>query len=315
MNNRLIIISIVGFGNVGRAITHQLISTNDYQSIIINIIDPSDAIEGSYLDLIHASMFNCNCTIKQNDKGLFNKSNYIFHCAGASVPKNGDRLSVLKETANITNEVFQGFSPTTKTRIIVVANPVDIICCQIYQLTKSYKNVVVIGTGTLLDTIRMKYYLSINSKYNPKDISPLILGEHGRSMVLLTSNSFIHGNKICAVLSNQIIEKALTQTFETASEIEKTQGATYYAVAYCAIEIMNSLLSNSKRHIITSFLIPKEIQNLLNCSPVYMSIPTIIFKDTVTLNLNKFNPNNEDVQALKKSAMVLEENIRLLIQN
>ena len=154
---KIINITIVGFGNIGRCILQQLLYEREH-IFNINIIDPGPSLSGSFLDLSHSNALINRHQLSWNSRSYFEISDIIFHCAGPAVPKNSTRLSITKESKEITTSIFKNFRSKVNPFIIVISNPVDVISHLTFQLT-GLDPQKIIGTGTLLDTIRMKYNL------------------------------------------------------------------------------------------------------------------------------------------------------------
>ena len=264
-------------------------------------MDPSSDVSGSFLDLSHAACLDNTHQVVMNNPQLLSESQFIFHCAGASVPLNASRLSVVQESIDITTQIFQDFESKIDPYIIVVANPVDIISYHTYRLTGGK----VLGTGTLLDTIRMKYYLQQNLDLVQPNISTILLGEHGDSIAWIRSRSTINGKPLNEVIDDGIAEHCLQQVKQAASKIKETQGATYYAVSDCALRIMNEVLSPTGIVLPLSTLLPPLTQRLLKCQELFFSLPVSIGETEI--RPTPFDCSTDELEALRVSAKVLSE--------
>ena len=121
-----IIVTIVGLGNVGRSILHELLCQSRW--LEINIMDPSDQVSGSLLDLGHASMLNGRARFTINNRSKLADSDFIFHCAGVSIPPGHTREYAMYENLHITYDVFSNYEPYKEDpKIIVLSNPLDIL--------------------------------------------------------------------------------------------------------------------------------------------------------------------------------------------
>lgn len=119
-------ISIIGIGNIGRALLLNLLNEKNFY-FLINIIDLPENAEGTLLDFHHALEFRPNHSIVFNSKDHFHESSYIFHCAGVGIQQGSSRLSTTDENIKITHSIFEHYQPNDKAKIIVITNPVDII--------------------------------------------------------------------------------------------------------------------------------------------------------------------------------------------
>ena len=293
-------ITIVGFGNIGRCILQQLLYEQVF-TFCINIIDLEPTLSGSFLDFSHSNaLFNKHQLI-WNDQKCFESSEFIFHCAGPSVPQNATRLSITKESKTTTTTIFKNFRSKVNPFIIVISNPVDIISHLTYQLTGLEPNRV-IGTGTLLDTIRMKYYLG--QIFRNQEVTTQLLGEHGDSIVLMESQTFIDGIPILQLLDKTGIKECLKKTKTAANLIKATQGATFYAVSNCAVSIFNQILRPSDSIFPVSVLIPDQFQQSFKCNPLFMSLPVRITKNGIRV-VESLKCSDQELMKLRLSAKIL----------
>ncbi len=267
------IVTIIGFGNVGRAIAHLLINMDDAE-FIINVIDPSPAIHGSLLDLGHASFLTNKHRFVENSSELLNSSEFIFHSAGKGVPPGSSRLDLADQNCALTYTIFKDYTPTVDAKIIVITNPVDNVTYHTYKAT-GLNTSKVIGTGTLLDSLRMNYYLS-NLKPAVNSLNTILIGEHGASIVIADSLSNANGQSLLTHFSKEEIQSCLQRTIMSASEIKKTQGASIYGAADCAVYIMRQILNDTGVIHPVSVLLPDYLSEIMGCGELYMSVPSKI---------------------------------------
>jgi malate/lactate dehydrogenase len=293
-------ITIVGFGNIGRCILQQLLVERTH-TFCINIIDLDPNLSGSFLDFSHSNtLFNQHQLI-WNSKALFESSEFIFHCAGPSVPKNATRLSIAKESKAITTSIFKNFKSKVNPFIIVISNPVDVISHLTYQLT-GLDSCRVIGTGTLLDTIRMKY--NLRQTFPNQQVTTQLLGEHGDSIVFMESKTFIDGIPINQLLDTNAIKQCVVKTKKSPTLIKATQGATFYAVSNCAVSILHQILTPTDTILPLSTFIPTQFQQIFKCDPLYMGMPVRITKNGISIVRN-FECSDHELIALRKSAKII----------
>ncbi len=294
-------VSIVGFGNIGRALTHLLLNNVDYH-FDINVMDPSEEIEGSLIDLGHAVFLQNKCTLVLNDVEHFNHSEFIFHCAGVGVPMGASRLEIADQNISLTKNIFSNFESKVDTKIIVISNPVDVISYYTY-LSSGLSAEKVIGTGTLLDSVRMNYYVSQMLK-RPMNIDAVLLGEHGQSIALVDSLSSIDGHPFETFLTKEEIGRCLSNVKTAAHKIKMTQGSSIYGAVDCAFFIMNSILSDAQIVKPLSVLLPAEICELFNTKPIYMSVLSRITKEGA-FPLNGMTYLPEELEDITNSAKVI----------
>lgn len=298
-------ISILGLGQIGRSLLFSLIgdSTSSY---LINVIDVSEGLSGTLLDFKQALQTVPYHQISFNSRENFRNSDFIFHCAGVGVKPKASRLSIAQENVRITQEIFQKYTPDDKAKIIVITNPVDVISYYTWKYSHLPPKQV-IGTGTFLDTIRLKYYIS-EMAGEGKNIDVLTLGEHGDSLVWIKSHSKIDGNAIADYFTqNQLIELE-QNVIDTASRIKKTQGATIYAVTNCAIQLMKAMVSPDDQVYAVSCMIDDYYKNILKISPLYMGLPVRIDQDGIS-ELLPLRLNNDELIRLQQSAALIKSHL------
>jgi len=301
MNTNKITISIIGFGNVGKCVLYQLL--NEFQvDFCINVMEPNEDQYGSFLDISHASFLEKQHELIWNNADLLADSQFIFHCAGANIPLNSDRLSVMEESKVITTAIFKDFKSNVNPMIIVIANPVDIMCYLTYQLTGVAPERI-IGTGTLLDSIRMDF--CVDREIGGKEpVKTVLLGEHGDNIVLMKSMSLVGDKSLASVLTEEKISDCFQSMKRSASVIKSTQGATYYAVAKCATTILKKVLFPTTETVPVSVLLSAAMQNELDCPPLFMSVPAVL-TNKGAFPVSDFTCSPDELAALKVSAQRL----------
>ena len=281
------IITILGFGNIGREVCFSLLNFDD--NFTINIIDPSDEIDGSLKDMIQAMEFDSNHSIVFNNSDLFNASNYVFHCAGANVPIDASRLSIVKESVEITEKAFGNYRPNPDAKIIVVSNPVEIISFITKKITGlPSKNII--GTGTSLDSVRMNC-LSKKKYPHLKNPNFILLGEHGHHIILDRARSSLDSNKAHHILSEDKLEELLSDVKNCAKEIKKTQEFTLYGPVMSALKVFRCLFKNETGLFPVSTEIPQFSQERYGFKPIFLSLYAEINSAGAQVRMENFDFN------------------------
>lgn len=300
-----LVVSIIGFGNIGKTIGALLLPFKDV-SFRINILDIDLNVSGAILDLKHGAELYDNHQITYNSEALLNQSDFIFHCAGASVPKGMSRLVTCQASVEITEAIFNNFNPVKEPFVIVVANPVDIITFITQKITGLPKENVV-GTGTLLDSIRMNYVVK-QMKREISSVDAILLGEHGATAFLSEQLSTIMGLPFNSVFDTGAIDELMILVKNSAGEIKATQKATIYGVSYCAIRIFESLRSQKSQKLPVSTFIPENLHTVLGDSRVYLSLYSEISQQGVR-PIENYHPNNDELECLKRSIDLIKQTI------
>lgn len=263
-------ITIIGFGNIGKQVA-ALLLTQQGRQFCINIIDVSDETEGAWLDFNHGLPLFPGHLLVYNNRELMNEADYIFHCAGANVPKGKSRLVTCSASIEITELAFEYYKPKSTARIIVIANPVEIIAMVTQRIT-GLPPEQVIGTGTFLDTLRLNYLVK---QKNPalNAVKMTALGEHGSAVFISESLSSINGQKIETHMSADNLNELMEGVKGAAHIIKKTQGATIYGVSACAVHLFNAYLSSTISQIPFSMQLPEDWSKRLGLPQLYLSLP------------------------------------------
>ena len=294
-------LSIIGFGNIGKAICTLLLPMSDH-SFTINIMDTNEDVQGAILDFQHGNQLYNKHRMSFNSNELLNQSQFIFHCAGASVPKGQSRLFTCNESVTITESVLKNYTPKGNPFFIIVANPVEIIATITQKIT-GLPTSSIIGTGTLLDAMRMNYVIS-NQFPNLKEIDTVLIGEHGSTAFFSKQLSKINGKPASYYLTDDQIDSLMAEVIQSAATIKSTQKATIYGVSYCAIRLFESLLSKDESHFPVSTNIPEWLAKELNTDSVYLSLYSKVSSSGAFADRN-YQADKNEMALLKKSVASL----------
>lgn len=296
-----LVVSVIGFGNVGKLIGGLLLH-NAQQRFLINIIDTDINVAGAVLDFEHGAELYSNHQVSFNSAALLNQSDFIFHCAGASVPKGQSRLVTAKASIAITEAVFTGFKPMKNPFVVVVANPVEVISA-VTQMVTGLPKQNVIGTGTFLDSMRMNHTVK-KLKSEKLKVEAVLLGEHGASAYLSEQLSSINGGPFKQIFNETEIEELMNIVRGSASKIKETQEACIYGVSYCAIKIFEALLSKEGMCIPVSTFIPQSLGQLLGSTNAYLSLYAQV-NNSGAHPIEAYEPGSVELQYLMNSVDVI----------
>lgn len=278
---------IIGLGETGESIALLLLQDSEIRTI--HILDPNPKTYGKFLDLCHAASQQ-NKSMKLNQIKNSADCDVVFYCAGFRNTKNADRATKAKQNKELIKEIFHEIPLKEDTLIVCISNPVELMSEWIYQYLG--EQVKVIGSGTDLDTYRLRHILSLRLNLPVNEIHVDVIGEHGTSMTPLYSSGKIQGRPISEFLNHNELNFITEELIHVASTIRRTQDATKFGVAQCAFNIWKSYYSeNPKTHIIST-LIPVELKEKFGIEKdIFVSIPAQLCKNTIKvqsdLNLNK----------------------------
>jgi L-lactate dehydrogenase len=189
---------------------------------------------------------------------------------------------------------------------LVATNPVDILTHVVYKESGLAKERV-IGSGTSLDTARLRYEISKLIAIDTRNVHAYILGEHGDSEFVCWSNANIGAKPLSDVLDTMDeigfddLEKIATRVRTAAKDIIDRKGATYYGIGMALVRITAAIFNNENRILPLSVLNDGEY----DCDPVYIGLPAVINKSGIH-HIVKLNLSPYEKTALKKSSALLK---------
>lgn len=298
-------ISIIGAGFVGSTTAFALVNQNIAEEIVLVDINREKA-EGEALDLANGLVYSNTAQITFSDKYDVTKdSDIIVITAGLAQKPGQTRLELVERNAKIMKGILTKLKRYNKNAIyVLVSNPVDI-------LTYVAKKVIgddcrVFGTGTSLDTARLKDYVGKAIHINPKNVHSYILGEHGDSSfpVWSLANSGNIPLKDYSGMSEKNLNDLYKQVKNSAYEIINKKGATYYAIALAVTHICD-IIVHDKNEILPLSTIPKEY----GIKDVCLSVPCVL-GDRGIERVLKLKLSKKEQSAMKKSASILKEYVK-----
>ena len=290
-------IVIIGCGNVGLAYLKNLCQSD--MTLDISLIDiDEEKLEGEILDLEHSLVYrNSNISIRLGSYSDCDNADIVVITAG--IPQSTkDRMSDLEKANGIVVNITNKLRETSFNGIVLVAcNPLDVITELIAHYT-DYSYNKVIGTGTMLDTARLKSLISKKIKVKPSDINAYVLGEHGNSQFVTWSNANIGLENLSQYLSLDAKEELEDETRHMGGVIVKHKGYTSDGVASCLLELTLCILKDLKK--------VYPVSNYNTTYDVYLSTPCIIGKNGIEKVIN-IKLTDEEEEKLKESSEVISE--------
>ncbi|MFL0268099.1 L-lactate dehydrogenase [Candidatus Clostridium radicumherbarum] len=307
MNNSGAKISIIGSGFVGSTTAFTLMLGGLASNIVIVDIN-KDKAEGEAMDLSHGASFVKPVEITAGDYEDTKDSDIIIITAGAAQRPGETRLDLIGRNLSIFKSIIPEITKYSPNSILlVVSNPVDILTYITYKLS-GFPKERVIGSGTVLDTSRLKYMLGEKFNIDTRNIHTYIIGEHGDSEIATWSSTNIAGMNIdefCRTSHNGCGENDKNEIQESvknaAYEVIKKKGATYYAVALAIRKIVEAILRGENSILTVSSLLSGEY----GIEDVYLGIPSIVGSTGVKKVL-EVPFNEEELKKLRDSAVSLK---------
>lgn len=307
-------IAIIGAGNVGSTFAFSLMLSGIAREIVL--IDKNESLAiGECIDLNHGLSFAHPIKIYAAGFEGCKDADIVVITAGANQKPNETRTDLVNKNVAIFKDIVPAVAKYTKDAILlVVTNPVDILTYVTLKLSGFPSNRV-IGSGTVLDTARLKYMISNYSKVDPNNIHAYIIGEHGDTELPVWSNATIGGMDIETYCSeytqhgnaNNELKEIFQKVKNSAYEIIKLKGATNYSIALSLVKITRAIIRNENSILPVSTL----ISDYYGISDVCISIPSIVNINGVEQYI-KIELSDEEQELLKHSANTLKNFIKAI---
>jgi len=298
-------ITVVGVGQVGMACAFSMLVQHvPVELCLVDVV--ADKLKGEMMDMQHGLAFVKNCTIKADtDYAITAGSKICVVTAGARQREGESRLDLVHRNV----EIFRGIIPnlvkySPKTIILVVSNPVDVMTYVTWKMSGLPKENV-FGSGTNLDSARLRFLMSEKFSIAPQSCHGWIIGEHGDSSVPVWGGVNIAGVSL-KELNPQMGEDSDSEQWksmhkkvvDSAYEIIKLKGYTSWAIGLSVSNICNAILKNTRAVFALSV-------NVNGCQgidkDVFLSLPCVVGGNGVTHIIKQKLLANESEQ-LKKSA-------------
>lgn len=294
---------IIGCGNVGMsyayALLNQSTSVNELALIDLN----QERIIGEAMDLNHCLAFApSKIDIKAGNYSDCKDAKIVVIAAGANQNPGETRMDLINKNSKIFKSIVESVMESGFNGIFLVAtNPLDVMTYLTYKYSKLDPSRV-IGSGTSLDTSRLRYILGEKLNMNPKNMHAYVIGEHGDSEFVLWSKALVGTENINKFISTEEMSSIEYDVRNAAYEIINRKGATYYGIGMCLVRITNAILNN-ENSIITVSSYDKD-------NDIYIGLPTVINSNGATkmyIELNK-----DETIKLQNSVDVIKEAINNL---
>ena len=301
--SRRVRVGIVGTGWVGSSVAISTLHAGVAHELLLHDIR-AELAEGEAMDLAHGASFYPAAAVRSASLDDIQTCDAVVIAAGRGGRSGESRLDLLKDNANAVGEIagrFRGYPGL----VVVVTNPVDALTYH-FAATSGLPHERVIGTGTMLDTARLRQMIGRALDVAPQSIHAHVIGEHGDSEVVLWSSARVAGVPLRQWLGwTGELEHQLAHDVRVAAyEIIRRKGATNHAIGLVTAALLRTLLRGENR-VLTVSRVQDSTREL---GDVALSLPAVVGArgavEVVTPDLS----GEERVQ-LKQSADVLREAI------
>lgn len=270
--------AIIGCGFVGTSIAFSLVQKGIFSELVL--IDANEKkAEGEAMDLSHGLPFTKPMEIRAGSYEDIADCAMIIITAGANQKPGETRLDLVHKNVEIYKSIIPKIvEKNQEATLLIVSNPVDIMTYVALKLS-GYPRHKVIGSGTVLDTARLKYLLSRHLDVDSRSIHAFIIGEHGDSELAVWSAANVSGiplNHFCELRGYfdhmESMDRIYRSVRDSAYEIIEKKGATYYGVAMAVCRIAESVIRNE--HSIMPISV--YLDGLYGLHDICLSIPTVV---------------------------------------
>ncbi len=298
MKNKIV---IIGCGNVGMSYAYALINQKTSVKRLVLIDFDKKRLEGEVMDLNHGIPFApSRVAIKQGDYTDCKDADIVCICAGANQEVGETRLDLLEKNSAIFKNIVESVVDSGFDGIFLIAtNPVDVMTYVTYKYSKFSHNKV-IGTGTTLDTARLRYLVGERLKLNAKNIHAYVLGEHGDSEFVAWSNAVVGTSKITKYIKKEEAESIALSVKNAAYEIIERKGSTHYAIGMVLVRITNAIL-NSEHTILT-------VSSYDSKNDIFIGKPSIVSRKGV-VGFMPVSVNKEELNLYQKSVEIIKNEV------
>ena len=299
---------LVGTGFVGMSMAYSMLNRGGVNELILIDID-QDKTKGEEMDLSHGLPFAPQkMVIKAGDYEECKDAQVIVITAGIAQKPGQTRLELVETNTKIMKDITKNIMKSGFNGIIIVAsNPVDLMTYVVSKVSGLPKNQV-FGSGTVLDTARLRYIISDYLKVSSKNIHAYIMGEHGDSSFVPWEHAYVGCKKIKDVMKDgkhpmEDLNKIHQDVVNAAYEIIDKKKATYYGIGMALSKIVKSVLDNDNS-ILTVSTYLKDGQ--YGQDYIFIGVPAIINSNGVR-ELLQLELNAEEQEKLDNSCKIIKE--------
>lgn len=305
-------VALVGTGMVGMSYAYAMLNQNVCDEMVLIDLNKKRA-EGEAMDLNHGLAFSgTNMKIYSGEYEDCRDADIVAICAGVAQKPGETRLDLLKRNASVFRSIIQPVTESGFNGIFLVAtNPVDIMARITCDLS-GFNSRRVIGTGTTLDTARLRYLLGEYLQADPRNVHAYVMGEHGDSEFVPWSQAMFATRPIlelCGENEGAVCSQKLDEIAEevkgAAYKIVEAKNATYYGIGMAMTRITKAILGDEHSVLTVSASLRGEYGQ----RDVFAGVPSIINQDGVqrvlTLSLTE-----EEQKKFEDSCELLKENYK-----
>lgn len=312
---------LVGTGFVGMSMAYALLNQGNASGVnelvLIDVL--KEKAEGEAMDLCHGLPCSpSHMKIKAGEYSECKDADIVVITAGLSQKPGQTRLELSNANAKIMKDITeQVIASGFKGIFLVASNPVDLMT-KVVQEISQFPTRKVIGSGTALDTCRLRYLVGDYLNVSNKNVHAYIMGEHGDSSFVPWDHAYVGCKKIKDIVKDakkdlSVLDKIYVEVRDAAYEIIEKKKATYYGIGLGLAKIVKTILNNTNEILTVSAYLNGEYGH----KDIYIGVPAIINSNGAR-ELLEIELNPEDQKKLDESCKILTENmnsIREVLKN
>lgn len=301
---------LVGAGMVGMSFAYAALNQALCDELVLIDLNKTRA-EGEAMDLNHGMAFSSHSMrIYAGDYSDCGDADVVVICAGVSQKPGESRLDLLKRNTEVFRSVVEPVVRSGFGGIFVVAtNPVDIMTRVTYELS-GFNPKRVLGSGTTLDTARLRYVLGDYFSVDPRSIHAYVMGEHGDSEFVPWSRAMLastpvldlcraSGGKYCV----EEMQKLSEEVRDAAQKIILAKNATYYGIGMALVRILRAIFSNESSVLTVSVRLRGEYGE----KDVFAGVPCIVNRNGAD-RIIELQLEEEELAKMRHSCGILRDN-------
>ena len=300
---------LVGTGFVGMSFAYSLFNQGGVNELVLIDVLKEKA-QGEALDLAHGLAYcPSKMEIKYGEYDECKDANIVVITAGIAQKPGQTRLELVETNTKIAKDIVEKVMASGFNGIFVVAsNPVDIITYVVQKVSKMPPSKV-IGSGTMLDTARLRYLLGQKLKIDPNNVHTYVMGEHGDSSFVPWEHCYIGCKKLTDIMkethkSMKDLEKIRDDVKNAAYEIIEKKKATYYGIGMALTKLVKAILNDEKSLLTVSTYLNGEY----NQKDIYIGVPAVVTSKGIR-EILELQLNEQDQEKLSTSVKILRDTI------
>lgn len=299
-------VGIVGTGWVGASVAISTLQAAAATEVLLS--DRNEALaEGEAMDLSHGASFYPSARVRSAPLDDLLQTQAVVIAAGRGGAADETRLQLLRDNAAIITELARQFADYQGI-VVMVTNPVDVLT-YVFSRESELPPERVIGTGTMLDTSRLRQIVGRDLDVDPRSVHAQVIGEHGDSEVCVWSSAVVGGTPLrqWPGWDRERERQAETEVREAAYQIISRKGATNHAIGLVTANLLRGMLRDERRVLTVS----RVQDGVLALDDIAISLPAIVGASGAA---EVIEPQLDDAEraALERSADVLRQAITSL---